>query len=405
LFEEEEGLMLAKRMSRIKPSVTLAVSGKAKEMAAKGIDIVDFSVGEPDFNTPASVKAAGIKAIEDNFTRYTVNLGIPELREAIAEKLAKENGLSYSTNEIMVTSGAKQALFNLVMAVLDEGDEIIIPTPAWVSYEPMAAVAGAKAVLVESGPESGFLMSPEQLRANLTDRTKALMLNNPSNPTGGAYSRSELEALADVLRDTNVLVIADEIYEKLVYDDLSFTSWGSLGAEWKERCVIVNGVSKAYAMTGWRIGYAAAPAELIKAMGKIQGHSTSNANAIAQKAAVEALRGPQDEVETMRLAFAERRDLMLAEMRTIPDVVCAKARGAFYLFPDWSAYLGRKVGDREIKTCVDLANYMIEEAHVAVVPGAGFGTDRGYLRFSYASGTERIMEGMRRVRDAAAQIK
>ena len=397
--------MLAKRMGRIRPSQTLAVSGKAKEMAARGIDVVDFSVGEPDFPTPAHIKAAAIQAIEEDFTKYTANPGIPELRQAICDKLARDHGLSYSPEEVIVSSGAKQSLFNLSMAVLEEGDEVIIPTPAWVSYEPMTAITGATPVMIETTPESGFRLLPEQLAEKLTPRTKALFLNNPSNPTGGAYTRKELEALAAVLRDSQAIVFSDEIYEKLVYDDFVFTSFVELGGEWKERCVIVNGVSKAYSMTGWRIGYAAAPVELIKAMGKIQGHSTSNANSIAQRAATAALTGPHDEVERMRQAFAQRRDRMLAAMRQIPGVECTRPRGAFYLFPRWKSFLGKRAGGQTLATCVDLANYLLEEAHVAVVPGVGFGTEGGYLRFSYASGTDRILEGMRRVQKAVAAIR
>ena len=396
--------MLAKRMARIKPSQTLAVSAKAKEMTARGIDVVDFSVGEPDFPTPAHIKEAGIRAITENFTKYTANLGIPELRQAICEKLAQDHSLTYTPDEVMVSSGAKQALFNLCLAVLDEDDEVVIPTPAWVSYEPMTAIAGARPVMIETTPENGFRLLPEQLQAALTPKTKALFLNNPSNPTGGAYSRDELAALAAVLQDTRVIIFSDEIYEKLVYDDFSFTSFVELGAQWKERCVIVNGVSKAYSMTGWRIGYAAAPAPLIKAMGKIQGHSTSNANAIAQKAALAALQGPQEEIERMRLAFADRRDLMLAEMRKIPGIECTRPCGAFYLFPRWKTYLGRPAGGRPLTTCVDLADYLLEEAHVAVVPGVAFGSQGGYLRFSYASGTDRILEGMGRVQRAAGKL-
>ncbi len=396
--------MLAERMGRVKPSPTLAVSGKAKEMAARGIDVVDFSVGEPDFPTPQPIKDAAVRAIREDFTRYTMAAGIPELRAVICEKLKRENELTYEPAEIIVTTGAKQALYNTCMALLGRGDRVVIPTPAWVSYEPQVALCDAEPLLVETLPENGFRVTPEQLEEAITPDVKAMILNNPSNPTGAAYAREELAALSEVLLRHDIWVISDEIYEKLIYDDFRFVSFPSLDPAWKERCVVINGVSKAYAMTGWRIGYAAAPRALIAAMGKLQGHSTSNANSIAQKAAVAALSGPQDELETMRRAFEERRDLMLGLMEEIAGVRCVRPQGAFYLFPDWSAYLGRKAGDRVIGTCVDLASYLLEKAHVAVVPGAGFGVDHGYLRFSYASAPGCIREGMRRVREAAAEL-
>jgi aspartate aminotransferase len=396
--------MLAERMGRVKPSPTLAVSGKAKEMAASGIDVVDFSVGEPDFPTPQPIKDAAVRAIREDFTHYTMAAGIPELRAAICEKLKRDNELTYEPAEIIVTTGAKQALYNVCMALLGRGDRVVIPTPAWVSYEPQVALCDAEPLLVEALPENGFRVTPEQLEEAITPDVKAMILNNPSNPTGAAYAREELAALSEVLLRHDIWVISDEIYEKLIYDDFRFVSFPTLDPAWKERCVVINGVSKAYAMTGWRIGYAAAPRAVIAAMGKLQGHSTSNANSIAQKAAVAALSGPQDELETMRRAFEERRDLMLGLMEEIPDVRCVRPQGAFYLFPDWSPYLGRKAGDRVIGTCVDLASYLLEKAHVAVVPGAGFGVEHGYVRFSYASAPERIREGMRRVREAAAKL-
>ena len=396
--------MLAKRMDRVKGSVTLAVAAKAKELAAQGIEVIDFSVGEPDFATPAHIKQAAVRAIGEDFTRYTVNTGILELRQAICEKLARENGVGYDPAEIIVSTGAKQCLYNAALAMFEENDEILIPTPCWVSYNPQVALAGAKSVFVTTTEETGFRVTPAALEAKITARTKAIILTSPSNPTGGAYTAGELREIADVLRKHNVFVIADEIYEKLVYDGFSFTSFASLDPSWKERCLVINGVSKAYAMTGWRVGYAAGPQPLIKAMAKIQGHCTSNANSIAQKAAVAAISGPQDEVETMRQAFEQRRDLMLEQLGTIPELRTAKPQGAFYLFPNWQAYIGRSAGGRKIENCVDLATYLIEEARVAVVPGAGFEAP-GYLRFSYATSEERITAGMQRVAEAAARLK
>ncbi len=391
--------MLARRMGRIKPSATLAVSAKAKEMAARGIDVVDFSAGEPDFPTPPAVKEAAIRAIHEDFSHYTMASGIPELRQAICEKLARDNALSYEPSEVLVSTGAKQSLYNLSVAVFEEGDEILIPSPCWVTYEPQVLLAGARPVLIETGPETGFRITPEQLEAAITPATKAVFLNSPSNPTGGVYRREDLEAVADVLRRHEILVIADEIYEKLVYDGFKFTSFPSLDPWWKDHCIVINGVSKAYAMTGWRIGYAAGPQPIISAMGKVQGHSTSNPNSIAQKAALAALTSPLPEVEEMRQAFEARRNLMHELMTAVPGVTCTKPEGAFYLLPCWREYIGK-----QFTTCVDLASYLLETAHVATVPGVGFGTMGGYLRFSYASSEDRIREGLRRVTEAAAAI-
>ena len=396
--------MLAERMSRIGASATLEMGSKAKELAARGVDVVDFSVGEPDFPTPQTIKDAGVNAIRDNFTRYTASNGILELRRAICDKFKREHGLAYAPEEVIVSTGAKQCLYNLAMALFQAGDEVLLPTPCWVSYEPQICLTGASLAYIETRGGDGFRVTPDQLRRALTPRTKALMLNNPSNPTGAAYSRAELAQLAEVLAPTKVLVVIDEIYEKLVYDDFRYACFAALSPAWKERCVIVNGVSKAYAMTGWRIGYAAGPREIVSAMGRIQGHCTSNANSLAQRAALSALEGPQEEVEQMRRAFQERRDLMFERMSRIPGVQCVKPQGAFYLLPDWSAYLGRKAGERQMKTSVDLATHFLESAHVALVPGEGFRAP-GHLRFSYATSRERIEEGMRRITEAAAKLK
>jgi aspartate aminotransferase len=399
-----EERMLAKRMDQIKASATLAVSAKAKEMRAQGMDVVDFSVGEPDFPTPEAIKAAGIQAIRDDFTRYTASNGIPELRQAICAKLLRDNGLEYDPAEIIVSTGAKQSLYNAAIALFERGDEVLVPTPCWVSYTPQVALAGASSILIPTTEETGFRITPKQLEDAITPKTKAIILNSPSNPTGVGYTREDLAAIARVLEKTGIFVIADEIYEKLVYDGFSFTSFPSLAPSWKERCLIINGVSKTYAMTGWRIGFAAGPRDIIRAMGTVQSHSTSNANAIAQKAALEAISGPQEEIEKMRQAFEQRRDLMLARMEKLPGVRCVKPQGAFYVFPNWSAYVGRRAGDRVIESCVDLATYFLEEAQVALVPGVGFEAP-GYLRFSYATSRQRIEEGMQRIAEAAARLE
>jgi len=396
--------MLAKRMAQIKPSPTLVVATKAKEMASRGVDIVDFSVGEPDFPTPENIKQAGIDAIRTDFTRYTDSNGIPPLRQAICAKLKRDNGLEYAPDEIIVSTGAKHSLYNLAVALFDEGDEVLIPTPCWVSYDPQVLLMGAQPVFLETTAADGFRLNPAKLRAAITPRTKALILNSPSNPTGAAYTREQLAALAAVLEPTSVFVVVDEIYEKLVYDGFVFTSFPSLSPVWKERCLVVNGVSKTYAMTGWRIGYAAGPKPVVKAMGRVQSHSTSNANSIAQQAALEAIAGPQAEIETMRRAFEQRRDLMLTRMLGIPEVKCIKPQGAFYLLPDWRAYIGRRAGEREIRSCTDLATYFLEEAHVALVPGEAFCAP-GHLRFSYATSTARIDEGMQRIAKATQRLR
>jgi aspartate aminotransferase len=395
--------MLADRMRRVKASPTLVVAAKATEMMKQGIDVVNFSVGEPDFPTPANIKQAGIEAIQRDFTRYTASRGVLDLRRAICEKLRLDNGLDYAPDEIIVSTGAKQCIYNLAIAMFEPGDEVLIPTPCWVSYEPQVALAGATPIFIQGRIENGFRVSPADLAAAITPRTKALILNSPSNPTGAAYTGAQLRELAAVLAGTGVFVVADEIYEKIVYDGFAFESFAAIAPEWKARSVVINGVSKSYAMTGWRIGYAAGPGEVIAAMGKVQDHSTSNANSIAQMAALEAIRGPQTEVEAMRREFQERRDLMLRWMSEIPGISCPRPQGAFYLFPDWRAYIGRRAGERKLNTCIELAEYLLEEARVAVVPGSGFAAP-GHLRFSYATSRARIEEGMRRVREAVGRL-
>ncbi len=397
--------MLSKRMKGIRPSPTLGFSARAKELKRNGVDIIDFSVGEPDFDTPENVRNAAIQAIRDGFTHYTASNGIPELREAIARKFEEDHGVHYEPDEIIVSTGGKQSLYNIAMALFGPGDEILVPTPCWVSYIPQVELAEAKPIAIHTSPEEGFLLSPEQLERSITANTKAIIINNPNNPTGAAYEAARLRSLAEVLERHGVFVISDEIYEKLVYDDFVFTSFAALGPSWKEKCVIVGGVSKSHAMTGWRIGYAAGPRELIEAMGRIQGHSTSNANSIAQKAALEALAGDQSSVEMMRKRFEARRDLMYNLLLEIPSVRCVKPKGAFYLFPDWSAYIGARRRDGgTIESSADLAEYLLEEARVAVVPGTAFGGPEGTVRFSYASSEDDIRRGIGRVAEAAAKL-
>lgn len=387
---------LSLRARKISPSPTLAIDARAKELAAAGEKIINFGVGEPDFDTPEHIKAAAAEAMARGMTRYTPVPGTLELRQAICEKLLRDNGLQYSPAEVVVSCGAKHSLYNALQVLVDAGDEVIVPAPYWVSYVEQVKLAGAEPVIVATRPENDFKLTPEELKAALTPRTRLLILNSPCNPTGSVYTEAELKALASVAVEANIWVLSDEIYEKLVYDGAEHVSIASLGPEIKARTVVVNGVSKAYAMTGWRIGYAAAPAPVAKAMADLQSHSTSNPTSIAQAAAVAALRGPQDPVVAMVEAFAARRRYILERLAALPGVRCRKPAGAFYVFPDVSAYFGRSYKGKIVTCATDLAVLLLEEARVAVVPGAAFGDDR-FLRFSYATSLENIAAGMDRV--------
>jgi len=396
--------MLADRIQRIGLSPTLKISAKAKAMRAEGIDVVDLSVGEPDFPTPENIKNAAQRAIAENFTKYTANDGIPELKRAIIEKLRRENGLEYEPGEIIVSSGAKNCLYNLAVALFNKGDEAIIPAPYWVSYPAMVSLAKGVPVVVQTKEENGFRLTPEQLSASISPSTRAVILNNPSNPTGAGYSREELKELADVCVEEGLTIIADEIYEKLIYDGFNFVSVASLGKNIKERTVIINGVSKAYAMTGWRIGYAAGPKDMIAGMSKIQSHSTSNACSISQKASLEALTGPQTDVSMMVAEFQRRRNVMLNRLMAIPGISCMEPRGAFYLFPNFRNYFNKEYQGMEIRNSYGLAYFLLKHAKVAVVPGEAFGTE-GYIRLSYATSMERIDEGLDRITEALAKLE
>lgn len=394
---------LADRIQRIGESATLRISAKAKQLAAEGVDVIDLSIGEPDFPTPENIKKAGIKAIQDNFTHYTANDGIPLLKQAIIKKLRNDNGLEYSPKQIIVSTGAKNCLFNLCVAILNKGDEVIIPAPYWVSYPAIVNLAKGVPVFVNCYEENGFRLQPKDLAEAITPRTKALILNNPCNPTGAAYSREELEEIMKIAAADDIIVIADEIYEKLVFDGLRFHSAASISAKAKETTVVINGFSKAFSMTGWRLGYAAGPAEIIAGMNLIQGHNTSNACSISQKAAVEALNGPQIDIEKMVYEFQRRRNLALSRLRSIPGVSCAQPRGAFYLFPNFRAYFDKEHDGQPIRNSYGLAYYLMKKAHVAVVPGDAFGME-GYLRLSYATSMNRIDEGLDRIGQALADL-
>ena len=393
---------VSNRVQSLAPSQTLAMSQKSNELKAQGVDVINLSVGEPDFNTPEHIKEAAKRAVDENYTFYTPVPGYMTLRKAISEKLKKENGVDFAPEQIVVSGGAKQSLCNVVLSVINPGDEVIIPTPAWVSYVEMVHLAEGKNVLVPATIEQDFKITPEQLRAALTERTRLIIFCSPSNPTGSVYSREELAELVKVLADyPDVLVLADEIYEHINFTG-SFTSLASF-PEIADRVCIVNGVSKAYAMTGWRIGFLAAPLWLARATNKLQSQYTSGASSIAQKAAEAAYTGSQECVEEMRKAFERRRDLVVGLARTIPGWKVNNPQGAFYLFPEVSSYFGKRYGDTVITNDSDLAMYLLEEGHVATVAGSAFCTP-GYIRLSYATSDDNIREAMRRIEAALAKL-
>lgn len=394
---------ISDRVKSLATSATLAMSQKSAELKAQGIDVINLSVGEPDFATPDHIKEAAKRAIDDNFTFYTPVAGYLSLRKAISEKLLKENNASYAPEQIVVGNGAKQALCNVILAAINPGDEVIIPTPAWVSYVEMVKLAEGTVVELPAGIETDFKITPQQLQGAITDKTRMVLLCSPSNPTGSVYSPEELQGLVDVIaRHPQIIVMADEIYEHINYG-APIRSLGSF-PEIADRVVIINGVSKAYAMTGWRVGYCAAPLWLAKAVNKLQGQYTSGCSSIAQKAAEAAYTGSQQCVEDMRRAFERRRDLVVELASKIPGFKVNKPAGAFYLFPEVSALLGKKSGNRVIATSGDLALYLLEQAHVATVDGAAFCAP-GYIRFSYATSDDNIREAMKRIAEAVAMLK
>lgn len=396
-------MKLSERLNRLAPSATLAMSQKSGEMKAQGIDVINMSVGEPDFNTPDHIKAAGKKAIEENFSTYSPVPGYADLRQAVSDKLKKENGLEYSPAEILVSNGAKQSVCNTVMALVDEGEEVIIPAPYWVSYPQMVLLAGGTPIFIEATFEQNFKITPEQLEAAITPKTRMLILCSPSNPTGSVYSKEELKALADVIKKhDDLFVLADEIYEHINYvgHHESIAQFEGM----KERCIIVNGVSKAYAMTGWRIGYIAAPEWIVKGCNKLQGQYTSGPCSISQKAAVEAYVASQECVETMRQAFEKRRDLIVKLAKEIPGLEVNVPNGAFYLFPKCSSFFGKKTEDgKVIANSTDLAMYLLEVGHVATVGGDAFGSPECF-RMSYATSDANIIEAMRRIKEVLAKL-
>ncbi|MDF5707465.1 MAG: pyridoxal phosphate-dependent aminotransferase [Nostoc sp. S4] len=380
-------MKLAARVSQVTPSLTLAIAAKAKALKAEGIDVCSFSAGEPDFDTPVHIKAAAAKALDEGKTKYGAAAGEPKLREAIARKLKTDNGLDYKSENVIVTNGGKHSLYNLIVALIDPGDEVIIPAPYWLSYPEMVTLAGGVSVIVRTDATTGYKITPEQLRKAITPKTKLFVLNSPSNPTGMVYTPDEIKALAEVIVDADIFAVSDEIYEKILYDGAEHISIGSLGKEIFQRTLISNGFAKAYSMTGWRLGYLAGPVEIIKATSSIQGHSTSNVCTFAQYGAIAALESPQDCVEEMRQAFAKRRQVMLDRLNAIPGLSTAKPDGAFYLFPDIS-----KTGLKSLEFC----DALLEEHQVAVIPGIAFGADDN-IRLSYATDLATIEKGMDRL--------
>ncbi len=393
---------LSERISRIKPSPTLAINAKAQELRRQGVNVISFGVGEPDFDTPKHIRDAAVQAMEEGFTRYTAVGGIDELKDAIIEKFKKDNALDYDRPEVMVSCGGKHVLYNLAQALLNPGDEVIIPAPYWVSYPPIAILAGATPVIVQTDEADNFKLSPSVLEEAITSRTKLLVLNSPSNPTGSVYTIEELERLAEVISRHDLYVVSDDIYEKLLFDGLTFANIAQVEGM-KDKIFVANGVSKSYAMTGWRIGYVAGPREVIAGMTKIQSQSTSNPNSIAQKAAVAALRGPQDVIEEMIDAFDERRKYLVGRLNGIKNVSCNTPQGAFYTFPNFSYYFKGRKGEKQINDSAGLAEYFLTEAKVAIVPGIAFGANN-FIRFSYATSLEVIKEGLDRIEDALNKL-
>jgi aspartate/methionine/tyrosine aminotransferase len=396
--------MVSEKANKVGASATFKIAAKAKAMKAEGIDVVDLSIGEPDFPTPPNVKAAGIKAIQDNFTKYTENDGIPALKKAIIARYKDDYGLTYAPNEVIVSTGGKSSLFHAVQALVNPGEEVIVPAPYWVTYPEVVKLAEAKPVFVAAREENGFVLTPEDLRAHITPATKALILNTPSNPTGAAYTRSELEALAEVVRQEDIYVLADEMYAALVYEDFKVTSFASLAEDIKKKTIVLSGVSKSYSMTGWRIGYALGPADVINGMAKIQSHTTSNPASISQKASVEALAGPQQEIGKMVAEFQRRRNYGLMKLQQIPGVSCFRPQGAFYLFPNVASFYDKEFNGTPVRNSYGLAYYLLREARVAVVPGDAFGAD-AHIRLSYATSMEALEKGMDRIGRALAGLK
>ena len=393
-------MKFSNRIQQVKPSMTLAIDAKAKELKALGEDVIGFGAGEPDFNTPDRIKQAAIKAIEANDTHYTPVGGTNELKDAIITKMKRDNDLEYDRSQILVSCGAKHSFYNLAQALWEEGDEVIIPAPYWVSFPEMVVLSGAKPVIIDTDASNNFKITVDQLKDALTPNTRAVLINTPSNPTGFAYEKSELEAIAECALENNLLMISDEIYEWIVFDGYRHTSIASLSKEAQKNCVVINGVSKCYAMTGWRIGYIATDAEIVKKVQKLQGQSTSGPCSISQAASVEALTGPHDDVLEMVREFEKRRNIMVDQLAAIPGVACRRPNGSFYSFPDFSSLYGKKDrSGKQLQGSLDFTEFLLTEKKVAIVPGIAFGADAN-ARMSFATSLDKIEEGVRRIKEA-----
>ena len=398
-------MKFSNRIEQVNPSMTLAIDAKAKEMKANGEDVIGFGAGEPDFNTPERIKQAAIRAIEANDTHYTPVGGTNELKDAIITKMKRDNCLDYDRNQILVSCGAKHSFYNLAQALWEEGDEVIIPAPYWVSFPEMVGLAGAKPVIIETDAAHNFKITVDQIKKVLTPNTRAILINTPSNPTGFAYEKSELEAIAQCALENNLLMISDEIYEWIIFDGFKHTSIASLSKEAQKNCVVINGVSKCYAMTGWRIGYIAADAEIVKKVTKLQGQSTSGPCSISQAASIEALVGPHDDVLEMVREFEKRRNVMVDQLAAIPGVSCNKPNGSFYSFPDFSdLYRKKDRNGKVIQGSLDFTEFLLTEKKVAIVPGIAFGADAN-ARMSFATSLDKIEEGVKRIKEAVELLK
>lgn len=387
---------LSKKAKQISPSVTLAITAKAKKMKEEGIDVISFGAGEPDFNTPSNIQNAAIEAIKNGKTKYTPSSGINELKNAICKKLKDDNNLYYEPSQIVVSNGAKHSLYNAFFAIINPGDEVIVPVPYWVSYPEIIKLVDGVPVFVQTKEENNFKYTKEDLLKAISSRTKAIILNSPNNPTGTVYLKDDLEMIANIAIEKDLIIISDEIYEKLIYDDIKHISIASLNDEIKKRTIIINGMSKAYSMTGWRIGYTASEENIAKIMSNVQSHATSNPNSIAQYASVEALEGPQSEIEKMRKEFELRRNYMVEKINSIKGLFCKKPQGAFYVMINISNFKNKVIKGYEIKSSIDFCNALLEKEKVAAIPGSAFGSD-DYIRLSYATSMDNIIKGLERI--------
>jgi aspartate aminotransferase len=397
-------MKFSQRIESVKTSLTLEITALANELKAKGEDVIGFGAGEPDFDTPDNIKEAAIRAIQENKTRYTPVGGTNELKDAVIHKFRQDNGLDYQRNQIVVSCGAKHSFYNLAQVLWDQGDEVLVPAPYWLSYPEMIILAGGQPVIVPTSQNTGFKVTPELIESAVTGRTRAIIINSPSNPTGSAYTRKELEAIAECALKHKLLIISDEIYEKIVFDGFEQVSIASLGKEVQENCVVINGMSKCFCMTGWRIGYLAAPAAIAQQVTKLQSQSTSNPASISQAASIEALTGPQGYISQMVAEFTKRRNVLVELLENIAGVACYRPAGSFYTFPDFSAYYGKSHQGETIAGSVDFARFLLKEAQVALVPGIAFGADNN-VRLSFATSEEVIKTGMGRIAEAVAKLQ